>query len=192
MNNTEFDSAFALVMLSEVGSWFNPTDPATQQGLIDTPAHRKAVGYVNNPADPGGETKFGIAQKANPQVSIKTLTLEQAKNIYYNGYWLSGHCDKIATPLSAIHFDTVVNSGMMQAIKFLQTALGLTADGIWGPATMNAATSCADPKSACAKYLDARQNFFDRLVVIEPQLAVFKKGWDARITMLHTWLSKQP
>ena len=29
-------------------------------------------GYVNDPADPGGETKYGISKKAYPTVDIKT------------------------------------------------------------------------------------------------------------------------
>ena len=28
-------------------------------------------GYVNDPDDPGGETKYGIAKKSNPDVDIK-------------------------------------------------------------------------------------------------------------------------
>lgn len=191
MYSKEFDSAFALLMTSEVGSWFNPADPGTQQGLIETAAQRKAVGYVNHPADPGGETKFGVAQASHPPVVVKTLTLDQSKEIYYNGYWLSAHCDKITSPLSAMLVDAAVNHGTSQATKFLQTALGLKSDGSWGPQTMNAVTTCADIKTVCSKYLDARQKFFDRLVVTKPQLAVFKNGWNARITMLRAWLLKQ-
>lgn len=191
MYSKEFDSAFALIMASEVGPWFNPADQGTQQGLISTAAQRKAVGYVNHPADPGGETKFGVAQASHPKVVVKTLTLDQSKEIYYNGYWLAAHCDKITSPLSAMLVDAAVNHGTLQATKFLQTALGLKVDGSWGPQTMNAVMTCTDIKTACTKYLDARQKFFDRLVVTKPQLAVFKNGWNARITMLRAWLLKQ-
>jgi lysozyme family protein len=44
-------------------------------------------GYVNNPADPGGETKYGISKRAYPNIDIAKLTLDQALNIYYNAYW---------------------------------------------------------------------------------------------------------
>ena len=40
-------------------------------------------GYVNDPDDPGGETKYGIAKKSNPDVDIANLTIEEAKKIYY-------------------------------------------------------------------------------------------------------------
>ena len=54
-------------------------------------------GYVNDPADPGGETKFGISKRAYPQLDIKSLTLDQAKAIYRRDYWASParrHCSR--------------------------------------------------------------------------------------------------
>ena len=35
-------------------------------------------GYVNDPADPGGETNFGISMRAHPEVDIKALTKAKA------------------------------------------------------------------------------------------------------------------
>ena len=55
MNN--FDSAFTIILGSEGG-------------------------YVNDPRDSGGETKYGIAKKFYPNLDIKNLTVEQAKAIY--------------------------------------------------------------------------------------------------------------
>ena len=47
-------------------------------------------GYVNNPADPGGETKYGISKRAYPKLDIANLTLEQARDIYYRDYYRAG------------------------------------------------------------------------------------------------------
>jgi lysozyme family protein len=44
-------------------------------------------GYVNNPADPGGETNWGISKRSYPQVDIKALTQQQAKWIYQRDFW---------------------------------------------------------------------------------------------------------
>ena len=44
-------------------------------------------GYVNDPKDPGGETNFGIAKRSHPDVDIKNLTKESAKEIYKEVYW---------------------------------------------------------------------------------------------------------
>ena len=38
-------------------------------------------GYVNDPKDLGGETKYGITKRFYPDIDIKNLTIEQAKDI---------------------------------------------------------------------------------------------------------------
>ena len=48
-------------------------------------------GYVNNPADPGGETNWGISKRAFPQVDIKALTRDDAKALYRANYWDPRH-----------------------------------------------------------------------------------------------------
>ncbi len=44
-------------------------------------------GYVNDGNDPGGETNFGISKRAYPNLDIKNLTKDEAKQIYYRDYW---------------------------------------------------------------------------------------------------------
>ena len=51
-------------------------------------------GYVNDPSDPGGETKYGISKKAYPKVDIKNLTLDDAIEIYKDDYWLPAKVDR--------------------------------------------------------------------------------------------------
>lgn len=43
-------------------------------------------GYVNDPLDPGGETKYGISKRSYPKEDIKNLTIERATQIYKNDY----------------------------------------------------------------------------------------------------------
>ena len=40
-------------------------------------------GYTNDPADPGGETNYGIDKRSHADVDIKALTVEQATDIYF-------------------------------------------------------------------------------------------------------------
>ena len=44
-------------------------------------------GYVNNPADPGGMTKYGISKRSYPNLDIANLTIDQAKAIYERDFW---------------------------------------------------------------------------------------------------------
>lgn len=84
-------------------------------------------GYVNDPDDPGGETNFGISKRSYPNVDMKSLTLNEAKEIYLKDYWQKLGCHlledfpKIAVEL----FDTGVNMGIGKAAKIFQEALNL-------------------------------------------------------------------
>ncbi len=77
-------------------------------------------GYVNDPKDPGGETKFGISKRAYPNLNIKDLTIEQAKAIYKKDYWDRCNCDEIEYPLDIVVFDTAVNMGIQRALVLYQ------------------------------------------------------------------------
>ena len=44
-------------------------------------------GYVNHPNDPGSYTKWEISQKSYPNLDIKNLTIERAKQIYFCDFW---------------------------------------------------------------------------------------------------------
>jgi lysozyme family protein len=90
-------------------------------------------GYVNNPADPGGETKFGISKRSYPNVDIANLSLEQAREIYRLDFWEEIDGDNLSFPLAYQLFDFAVNSGISTAIRYLQRSLGVADDGHWGP-----------------------------------------------------------
>ena len=77
-------------------------------------------GYVNDPNDLGGETKYGITKRFYPDVDIKNLTKEQAKTIYHTDYWRRGRCDEVPSYLRHIYFDMCVNFGQGGAVKVLQ------------------------------------------------------------------------
>jgi lysozyme family protein len=110
-------------------------------------------GYVNDPKDPGGETKYGVADLRDgvkdgmvdlnadriPDLIVKDLTLEQAKVIYKRDYWNKVKGDELPYPLNMFVFDAAVNQGIDPAIKLLQKTLGIAQDGILGVATMKAA-----------------------------------------------------
>ncbi len=111
-------------------------------------------GFVNDPQDPGGATKFGISQRSYPNVDIKNLTLGQAKAIYRRDYWDAVCGDNLPDPLSHFVFDAAVNQGVSAAIAMMQTALRVDADGVIGAHTLAAAK--ASDNGVCARFMTLR------------------------------------
>jgi lysozyme family protein len=72
-------------------------------------------GYVNDPSDRGGETRYGISKRVYPDLDIKNLTKEQAVEIYRKDYWERSGADKMTWPICLVHFDTAVNCGVGKA-----------------------------------------------------------------------------
>jgi len=68
-------------------------------------------GYVNDPRDPGGETKWGISRRAYPDLDIAGLTLEQAQQIYLRDFWDACGCDVLPWERALCLFDAAVNQG---------------------------------------------------------------------------------
>ncbi len=77
-------------------------------------------GYVNDPRDPGGETNYGISKRSFPSLDIKNLTRDQAKQIYFEKYWLKADCDQLAWPINLVVLDTAVNCGVIPAKEMLR------------------------------------------------------------------------
>jgi lysozyme family protein len=98
-------------------------------------------GYSNDPADPGGETKYGISKRQYPDLDIANLTLDEAQAIYHRDYWTAIAGDALPWPLALCVFDCAVNQGQPTARTLLQQALGVPADGVLGPATLAAAAA---------------------------------------------------
>lgn len=190
MADENFMVGLDIVMHSEVGPWFDASDPDTIAGNIGTREQQRKVGYVNDPSDSGGETKFGVAQSSHPNLSITELTLAQACDIYKNEYWAMNHCDKLPYPIDVIHFDGGVNMGSSRATIFLQAAAGVKADGSFGPQTLRAVLAL-DPWNTAIDMLNQRAVFYTNLAVKKPQNAKFLKGWLARVTNLTNWVNTE-
>jgi lysozyme family protein len=101
-------------------------------------------GYVNDPRDPGGETKYGISQRAFPGLDIKNLTVEQAGEIYRAQYWLRIRGDELPAGIGLLAFDMAVNMGCTAAVKALQRAVGASPDGVLGPRTLHALAASSE------------------------------------------------
>ncbi len=133
-------------------------------------------GYVNNPADPGGETKFGISKRSYPGEDIAGMTLERAKLLARRDFWGPAGCDATPASIKFDLFDTAYNSGPRKAVQLLQRAVGETDDGVLGPHTLMAAQTM-DPERLAARFNGWRLDFMNDL----PQWPSFARGWSQRI-----------
>ena len=134
-------------------------------------------GYVNDPNDPGGETKFGIAKRSNPDVDIKNLTKEQAKGIYKTEYWDKNKVEQLPKHLRHIYFDMAVNMGRRRAGKIVQKAANnkghdLIVDGFLGPITLSKIND-VELKRVRA----FRIKYYANLVAENEDLEKFYFGW---------------
>ena len=102
-------------------------------------------GFSDHKHDRGGKTNKGILQREydlyrdNRQEDrrpVKEISDEEVEDIYYNDYWVRGKCFKMPWPLCVVHFDGCVNTGVGQAAKFLQRAVGTKDDGAVGAKTI--------------------------------------------------------
>jgi len=136
-------------------------------------------GYVNDPQDPGGETKYGISKRAHPNVDIKNLTMADAAGIYAAEYWNVPRCDDWAWPLCAYVFDTAVLQGPTTAIRLLQKAAGLSQTGIL-PRNQVVAIQRRDQRELCGMFLADRALRFTGTKNFDH----YGRGWFKRLFLI--------
>jgi lysozyme family protein len=153
-------------------------------------------GFSNHVADTGGATMRGIIQRVYDRDrdgrglarrSVRLIEEGEVRAIYLQDYWLKGKCDRMPWPVSLSHFDACVNTGITQAGKLLQRAIGAKDDGIVGPMTLQQldAVCEADGSIAVALHVaDMRRGFYSRLVESKPDQRVFLRGWFNRVQKL--------
>ena len=160
------------------------TESNTFEHIIDKVLEHEG-GYVNDPYDKGGETKFGIAKRWYPDIDIKNLTKSDAINIYYNEYWKPSKADFLPNDLKATYFDMCVNMGQRQAVKILQQAINsrkmnkIEEDGVIGEITIGSAGRISKRRLQAYRCL-----FYGKLVSEEPDQQRFYYGWFKRATTI--------
>ena len=157
----------------------------------------KEGGYVNDPTDNGGETKYGISDKRDgladgrtdvdgdgkPDTRIKDLTEEQAGQIYYRDYWDPAYCTDWPDGISLFVFDSAVQHGVKTAIRQLQAAAGVTTDGIVGLKTTKAVIG-ADPEWLLTRCFLRRSRYYADIIKANPAQGKYLNGWYNRLDEL--------
>jgi len=137
-------------------------------------------GYVNNPSDLGGETKFGISKRSFPNEDIKNMTIGRAIELYYYNYWIPMDLAGINNAELVLQIlDFGINTGIRTAIRLIQKIAGVEKDGIMGPVTRRAINNFSGDILLLYKY--GRREHYRSLVKNNPQLNIFLKGWLKRI-----------
>ena len=135
-------------------------------------------GFVDNPADPGGATMYGVtervARKYGYTGDMHDLPLETAKQIAKQEYWDPYQCDALMPLVSMQVFDAVYNGG--DAVRWLQQSSGATVDGVMGPMTVTA-VNLVNPYVMVMRFLALRLTYMTNLD-IWPN---FGRGWARRI-----------
>ena len=139
-------------------------------------------GYVNDPKDLGGETKYGITKRFYPDVDIKNLTIEQATDIYKSDYWDKNKVESLPQNLWHIYFDMCVNMGKRTAVKVLQRAAvnkgkNIEVDGGLGPMTIGALKGVELDRVRAF-----RVKYYVDLITARPEQEKFYLGWFRRAT----------
>lgn len=128
--------------------------------------------YVNDPHDPGGETKYGISKRAYPHLDIKNLTKEKAAEIYRKDYWNQVFCDSYDPRLAASVFDAAVNVGVGRVKKWLKESFKGT--------TLN------------HEEFNARREYYYRFEVKESLRNRYLNGWLNRLNDLRRFVLTLP
>jgi uncharacterized protein (TIGR02594 family) len=142
-------------------------------------------GFVNHPDDPGGATNMGITiatlrhwRDAYVTVDdVKNLTKSEAREIYYEEYWMPSYAEDFRAGVDLVVFDAAVHSGPSAAIRFLQSAVGAVVDGVVGPETRWKASQ-KDPVDVIADFVDLRMAHLRGL----DHWPTFGRGWTNRLT----------
>ena len=167
---------------------------------------RREGGFVNDPDDPGGATKYGVTihtlrslgldltgDNKITVADVKQLTQKQAVDIFIDHYFFGPKIDHLPEQLRPSVFDMYVNSGS-NAVRILQRLLNdlghlLIVDGVIGPQTMRATHQSygQDPKEFLDAYGIARRNYYYRIADLRPASRKFarasnggKGGWIKR------------
>lgn len=163
-------------------------------------------GYVNDPDDPGGATKFGVTigtlkglridndgDGDTDEQDVRLLTRGQAREIFVRDYFHRPRIGELPAILQASVFDMYVNSGA-NAVRILQRLLcdmghRIAVDGAIGPQTAEAAeiAFANAPRHLADAYGIARRNWYYALADRRPASRKFarradggKGGWILR------------
>ncbi|TGA72227.1 LysM peptidoglycan-binding domain-containing protein [Aliivibrio fischeri] len=157
-------------------------------------------GFVNHPDDPGGATNKGVIfatwKKYSLKLfnidatidSLKSMTDDQAYEIFLEGYWKKSLANKIKNCEFAYQFvDFYYNAPQGAAVVLQRTvnSLGENVAEDWnmGNATLSAVNKILDKRKAKELYISYREKrieYYNHRADTVPGADTFRKGWIKR------------
>lgn len=164
-------------------------------------------GFVDDSADPGGVTNFGISLRflkkageldldgdGHPDGDIDfdgdidaediiNMTRAQAIELYRNHFWLRYGYNRMPSGIGEKVFDLCVNMGPRQAHKLLQRALrsvggSLVDDGVIGPKTRRVIRRYDNQTDLIVAALRSESaGFYRTLAALKIELKKYLNGW---------------
>ena len=174
-------------------------------------------GFVDDPVDHGGATKYGITVGTLRQEGkggdlnmdglvdardVSLLTKERAEAIYRQRYWLwdkLGGIDlsKVSPALMMKHFDIAVNCGTKAAAYLLQRAINLVCSDAASPHTVVAdgeigqatvnALSALPPGKVMTALCAVQADRYEGIVAKDEHQRKFLNGWLKRAASIPAW-----
>lgn len=126
---------------------------AIVQGILS-----REGGYNATDGNSGAPVNFGINQRANPDIDVKNLTRDQAKQIYRDRYWNAIGGDSLPPALQSAAMDAAVNQGVSWTNKALAEAGG-----------------------DVDKFNQLRRQRYQEIAAGDPKQAKFLNNWLARV-----------
>ena len=139
-------------------------------------------GWVNNPADPGGETNLGVTKRVWEEYvghavkTMKDLTKDDVAPMYELKYWRPCYCEVLPRGLDFVVFSMGVNAGPGRSVKLLQQSIGCVPDGVIGPRTREL-ISASNSANLIAKFSETRREYYRSLKTFP----IFGRGWLSRV-----------
>jgi len=143
-----------------------------------------AEGGAHLVTDQGGLTRWGISQRAYPDLDPSKLTRAEAEALYLRDYWKPIKGNALPPALALVLFDAAVNLGPAQAVKILQACLRVRQDGVMGPETVSAAKVYLPRAEAVALFLELRLRFYESLAQKYAHHLSSLYGWRMRVMRL--------
>lgn len=127
------------------------------------------AGYVKDPKDPGGETRWGISKRTYPNEDIPNLTVERAQFLYRRDFW-EREWDALPWHEALCAFDCAVLQGQGRSKKWLEITSG-------------------KPQMQFIQDFQAERSL---QLAAQPTFPAFGRGWMRRLFKIAQLAEKQP